>query len=427
MAQTEVQVAALELERVLPQVPTLFDRDDTFYSQIDRRPAEVVSNRNMRIPLGLRPGGKSGHWDPKGGDLGRGSGPEYDKAVIDVVFLRHAVEFHTLAAWATDDRRKAVLNNFRTLLADSMAEFRRYADSLCQTAGDGVLGTISNVSTGAGVDTYTLASDGFGARLLRYGQDYNVYDSTLATCRVPAAAPTVEPSITYYDGPGKIIKGKEVTGAVATDKIVASGLGTPPPLSIYGVPYHHSDSSVGSWLGFTRSTTPEIRGNRATAGGSALQLHLPRLAMNKIGDRLGMAKMKRLQAWMHPCQVQAYEALGMLVTRINTPGTGGEGKGLDLYFGGAMQMAGAPVKKHFSWDKKRIDFVDLDIWGRAVMHEAGFYHPPGDPKTKLWVIRGASGGVAASTIFYLVAAFNLFVKNPVACAYIDALAVPTGY
>jgi len=423
MPQTETEVAALELERVLPQVPTLFDRDDTFYSQIDRRPAEVVSKRDMRIPLGLRPGGKFGHWDPAGGDLGRGAGPSYDKAVINVVFLRHAIEFHTLAAWVTDDKRKAVLNNFRTLLADSMAEFRRNTDSLCLTAGSGVLGTISNVSTGSGVDTYEMKTDGFGARLLRYGMSYNVYNAALTTKRDPATAPTVEPEVTFYDGPNKIIKGKEVTGAVATDKIVASGLSATPPVSMYGVPYHHSDASTGTWLGFDRGTTPEIRGNRATASGGAFQLPLPRLAMNKIGDRAGLAKMKKLQAWMHPCQVQAYEALGMLITRINTSG---EGKGLDLYFGGAMQMAGAPVKKHFSWDKTRIDFIDNAIWGRCVMKEASFYKAPGG-KDRIFEVRGTSGGVVASNLFYLVAAFNLFVKNPVATTYVDALAVPTGY
>ena len=56
---------------------------------------------------------------------------------------------------------------------------------------------------------------------------------------------------------------------------------------LYGVPYHHSNASTGTWLGFSRSTTPEIRANRVNAGGQALTLPLPRLAMNKIGNRTG--------------------------------------------------------------------------------------------------------------------------------------------
>ena len=79
-------------------------------------------------------------------------------------------------------------------------------------------------------------------------------------------------------------------------------------------------------------------------------------------DRVGMDGMGKVEAWMHPAQCQAYEELGFLVTQINQTG---EGKGLDLYFGGSMQMAGAAVKKSFNWNKKRIDFPNLSLWGRG--------------------------------------------------------------
>lgn len=417
--QTESQVVALELERVLPKVPTLFDREGLFYAALEKRPVEVVSNRDMRVPLEIRPGGNSGHFDPDGGDLGRGDAPSYDKATVAPVFLKHAVEVTTLSQWATDDRRKAVLNSFRQTLAKSMAEFRRFVDSLCMTAGNGVLGTISNVASAGGTDTYTLGSDGFGARLLRYGQTINVYDSTLATNRTVGA----EKKISFYDLVNKQIKIPAVAGAVATDKIVAQGLSATPPVSILGIPYHHSNATTGSWLGFDRSTNPEIRANRTSGNNAFLTLPLPRLAINKIGDRVGQDNIGRLQAWMHPCQVQAYEQLGFLVTQLNQTG---EGKGLDLYFGGAMQMAGAPVKKSFSWDKTRIDFVGLDVWGRGVMQEAGFYKPQGSDRY-IYEVRGSSGGIATSNIFYIAAAFNVFMNNPAGASYIDSLKITNGY
>jgi len=89
-------------------------------------------------------------------------------------------------------------------------------------------------------------------------------------------------------------------------------------------------------------------------------------------------------------------------------------------------MAGVPVKKSFSWDKTRIDFISLDVWGRAVIQEAGFYKPPGQDKY-MFEVRGTSGGVATSNIFYIAAGFNVFMNNPAAAAYIDALLVPSGY
>src|SRR5690348_1526035 len=263
MALNEAQVLATELERVTPKVPTLFDRDATFYSTIEKRPVEKVSARDMRVPLEIRPGGNFGHFDPDGGDLGLGDGPTFDKAVVPTVHLRHAVQWTKKAEWATDDARKAVLNTFRHLLAKSMSEFRRHVDSLCMTAGDGVVATINTVSNAGGSDTYTCDSDGFGVRLLRFGQTINVYNAALTTNRTAGA----EKKISFHDLVNKQIKVPTVAGAVSTDKIVVSGLSATPPVSLLGIRYHHSDASSGSWLGFDRSTTPEIRANRVNANG----------------------------------------------------------------------------------------------------------------------------------------------------------------
>src|SRR5689334_12967705 len=131
MAQTESQVVATELERVVPKLPTLFDREGVFYAALEKRPAEIVSNREMRIPLELRPGGKFGHFIPTAsGDLGRGSGHITDKGVLSPAFLKHAIEYEKLAQWSTNNKRKAIVDNVKKLVADGMKEFRRNLDSL---------------------------------------------------------------------------------------------------------------------------------------------------------------------------------------------------------------------------------------------------------------------------------------------------------
>jgi hypothetical protein len=79
-------------------------------------------------------------------------------------------------------------------------------------------------------------------------------------------------------------------------------------LGLFGLPYHHSNASTGTWLGFNRATTPEIRANRVNAAGG-LALPFARLAINKIGDRIGMDTQIQVEAWMHPAQKQAYEAV----------------------------------------------------------------------------------------------------------------------
>lgn len=417
----EAEVIATELERVESKVPVLFERDDTFYSQIEKRPGEVVSSISMRQPLELRPGGKPGHWNSDGGGLGLGDMPDYDKAEINTVELKYGMQWTTRRKFGTDSSRKAVINAFRRDLASGMKEFRRYNDSLCMTAGNGVLGVITTNAVSGSTTTVTLTTDGFGARLLRYGYDINIWDSTLTTLKTPN-----ETTITFYDGPNKTIKFTDPstiggTAVANGDLIVASGLQSAPPTSILGVPYHASNASTGTWLGFNRATTPEIRANGVAAGGT-LALAMPRLAINKIGDRVGIDNNYRLTAWMHPCQKATYEELGFEASIINKDA---KEQGLDLYFNDNMRMAGAPVKCSYSWDKTRIDFINYDVWGRAEFYPPGWYKD--DNGNRFFVMRSADGGVAASNLAYLISSWNLYVNNPAGLSYISGLSVLSGY
>lgn len=415
MAQTETQVAALELERVIPKFRTLFDRDDKFFSTVQKRDVEKISNRQMRVPLELRPGGSFGYWNPDGGDLGRGGGPTYDKAVLSSVFLLEAMEYTKLTDYSTNDTRKAIVSSVRRLTATAFDEFRRQLDANSMGDGSGTVGVITTVTVNAGYDTYDLTTDGFGARLVRYGQTVQVFDTTLATLRGSGV-------ITFLDVVNKQI---QVTPNIANsqtgDKLVVNGITSPASIpALLGVAYQHSNASTGNWLGISRSANPEVRANGINAASSALTLPLPRLAINAIGNRVGIDNNFKPQAWMHPAQKQAYEQIGQLVSIIHKQA---KEEGLDMYFD-SMQMAGAPVKTSFNWDMTRIDFILPDVWGRGETLPLGFYTTDG---RKIFEVRGTSGGVVAADIFYLVLGTQFFVNNPAACSYIYSLAVPSGY
>lgn len=430
-ALNETAVVANELEVVNPKVPLLFEREDTFYSEIEKKNVEVISARDMRIPLALRPGGNPGFFDPAGGSLGKGSGPVWDKATVGSVYLKYGVEYHKKAEWATDSARKSVVNTVKQLLATSMAEFRRFVDCLCMTGGDGVLGTISAISTSAGKDTYTLDTDGFGARLVRYAQYLGVYNAALSVQRAAVLAVDGDSdnantaNVDLVDVAAKQARvGAAMTGVIAGDKLVCNGLSTANTTGLFGVQYHHSDASTGTWLGFNRANFPEIRSNRVNAAGT-LALSHARLALNKIGDRLGKERGLKVKAWSHPCQAAAYEDLGQTSSLIQKVA---KDEKLDMYFGNAfggdMQLAGAPLTTHFAWNKKRIDFVDHDLWGRAETHTPSFYEEGG---RRLFEVRDSNGYVKAATVFYICAAMQLFHFNPAGGSYIDGLTIPDGY
>lgn len=414
-AVANADVVGTELERVQSKVEILYELDDMFYAWIKKRPVEQISNRQMRVPLEMTPGGSFQYFGADGQDLGRGSGPTWDKAVVSAVFMSENMEYTKLAQWGTDTSRKAVQNAVRTMVARSLEEFRRQIDAQLMQPGNGVIGTITTATPVAGVDTYVCTTDGFGVRLMRTKQQVQVYDTTLTTLKGSGY-------ITQWDVENNTVQvTPSVAGATTGDKLVTYGISAPTTLpALYGVPYHNSNSSSGQWLGFDRSTTPEIRASRVNAGGAALTLPLPRLAINKIGNRVGINNKFSPTAWMHPAQKQAYEEIGQLVSIIQKKPSE---ESLDMYFD-KMQMAGALVKDHFNWDKTRIDLISDRVWGRAEILPIGFYTTDG---RKYFEIRGASGGVATADIFYMVNGFQTYVNNPAACSYIDNLAVPSGY
>jgi len=95
-----------------------------------------------------------------------------------------------------------------------------------------------------------------------------------------------------------------------------------------------------------------------------------------------------------------------------------------MYYSSNMTLAGAPIRLHYSWDKTRIDFVNTKNWGRAEMKDIDFYSVGG--KT-VFEARSGDGGVAMANIVYIVAQFQVFNENPGEGAYVDTLAIPSGY
>jgi hypothetical protein len=416
MAFVESQATALELERVIPRIRVLFERDDKFYANIKKRDVEVISNRQMRVPLEIRPGGSFQYFNADGGDLGRGGGPTFDRAVLTSVFMSENIEYTKLSQWATNQDRKAITNAVRRLTATALDELRRQLDAQLMQSGNGVIGTVTTDTPAGGSNVIVCSTDGFGVRLMRHGQTVQVFDVNLAINRGSA-------EITGWDVESKTVTlTPQIAGVTGTDLIVTNGIASPSALpALYGVPYHHSNASTGTWLGFSRSSTPEIRSNRVNGGGVALTLPLPRLAVNKIGNRVGLDNNFSPNAWTHPAQAQAYEEIGQLVSIIQKSA---KEESLNLYFNDNMQLAGAPLKRSFNWNRTRVDFVTDEVWGRGEILPVGFYTTDG---RRIFEIRGASGGVATADIFYMVCGMQTFVSNPAATAYIDNLAVPTGY
>jgi hypothetical protein len=420
-AQANANVVALQLEKVRDKVPLLYERDDILLTMIQQRgDVEKISSRNMRLPLQVNPGGKAGSYNADGGDLGRGSGTAYDVAQVSPIFFRFAIEITKLVEYATTGRERAIENAAKREVANGMKQFRAFLDKLMQTAGNGVLGTINNVA-GA---TFTMTVPN-GAALVYPGQTIQIYDTTLTTNRNVAAGVTTTVLTADPITTQQITVDNAPAGTVATDVIVHDGLTGAQPVSLFGIKYHQNNATTGTWLNLNRATYPiQLQTPRVNAGNAALTPSNVRLAINKVRKSLGINHIGKLIAYMAVEQEHAWENLGITVSQIIKEGGGGSGNDLDLLFSGRKTMSGIPIKSSVNADQTRVDFLDLSHWGRAVLKDIDFYEVNGNT---VFPIYGASGGLAASYIFYFDTAFQVWDDSPRTGAFIDTLARPSGY
>lgn len=418
--QTVDDVIATEIERVEDRLETAYEVDDTFYSEIEKVAGKKVSSRSMRVPIKLRPGGKFGYYDPNNAPLGTGDATHYDKGTLTVSHLKIAVQWTLEVELGTDSSEKAVIDAVRENMADAMDEFRRHTEAQLMQGGTGILATVTTVTSTSGQDSLICTTDGHGVKLLRYGQRVSIYNATRTVNRTPAGPVP----ITYLDLSTSTIKVPTVPGVIATDVVLPEGLVGPTPVAMLGIPYWSSNANTGSVMGMDRATTPEVVAMRVDGGGAPLALPLGRLAITKLGDKVGIKNAKKLnpKIWTHPAQAAAYEALGSLVVMINKGA--GKNEALDLYFGDNLSIAGVPIETSYLWNKKRMDFILMNLYGRAVMKEPSWHTVAG---RKIFEMRAADGSVATSSISYITADWQLYHRNPGANVYIDNLAVPAGY
>ena len=425
-AQNVTDSLAAQLEKVRDVLSLMYERDDELLGLIQKRgDIEYVSARLMRIPLQITPGGRGQQYSPDGGAVGRGSATLYDVAQVTPFYWSFPIEINTQVRYTTDSKEKAVESVVKREVANGMAQFRAFLNKLLQTNGNGVLGTINNVSG----TTYTMAVPN-GAALVYKGQQIQVYDSTFTINRgsanVTQADPVTAQTITVDASPA---------GTVATDVIVVQGLAgsLTTQSSLFGLKYHQNSATTGTWLNLNRATYPvELATPRVNGGNAALTPTMARLAYNKMRKALGVRKdqdMKKLIAYMNVEQEHAWENLGITISQVIKEGPGGGADSLDLLFTGQKTIGGVKIQPSIYADQTRIDFIDLSHWGRAVSKDIGYWDD-GSGKTifPIIVTSGPGAGAPQATQWFAFdTGFQVWNDSPRSGAFIDNLARPTGY
>lgn len=414
MAQLNADVLALQLEKVRDKLPLLYEVEDVFFSKVQKKEVMRVSTRNARIPLQVKPGGAMRFVSFDAGDLGRGSGTQYNFAEITPLGLAFAVEISKMVEYATDSNEKAIENAAQKEVTNAMRQFRRDLNAQLQTAGNGVIGTIA---TSPGGNAFTLSNTPFGARLVRENQPVAVYDSTLATNRGETTVLTrvqglgLTQSITTSSTPG---------GTTPTDVLVTAGLTGASPVGLYGIAYHHNTSTSGTWMGISRSN-PYVVANGVNAGGAQVSLPPFRLALNQIKNRLGLSKIGNMVWHVNLATTAGHEELGIAISEIHKGPA--DSDNLDLLFK-KQQIGGYELMEDIHADPTRADLVNFETWGRVEWIPIDYFRIG---NATVFPLYGASGGVTAAYIFYLVTGTQYFVDNPAAIGGCSNFGLPSGY
>jgi hypothetical protein len=423
--QTNAQVVAAQLERVVDKIEVLYERGDDTLQMIQKaNDVKTVSTRAMRIVLQVTAGGSGGYYNADGGDMGVGSGESYDVATLTPVFTKMSFQMTSLAQWATDSDEKAIIDETNRIVSEGMLQERSFLDkqvNATASGGLGVIGTVAGTTLTFNVPT--------GAQLFYEGQIIQFYDTT-QTVNKSAVAGMVSTVLIVDPITAQTVVFDQVPGTViATDVAMAAGLAGPNPTVLFPIKYHQNNAQVGVWQNLNRATYPvKLQTPRVNGNNGALVPMQPWLAINKIKKSLGLNKVGKLVAHMAVEQSQAWNQLAVTVQIIDRAkrDTGeGQDMGIRAYDSGPGNMCGVPIKEAQNADQTRIDFLDLYVWGRAVMNNLGFYK---GANGKVWFqIYGASGGIAAAMQFHYIYNFQVFNRNPRRGAFIDSLARPAGF
>ena len=375
---------------------------------INKGEVEIVGERDYRVPFKTTFGGRMGHYDNQLGDMGRGSSPTGNVMLQSFYSMRLNFEFDMLQIKATTNKKVAVQNPFLQCIADGFREFELLWDKVIHGNGTAALAFSNAHSSASGVSVYTM-TNAYGTQLLRRGQYYSVYDSTLTTLK---SAGVLYATQINTQARTLTLNGI-VPSAAAGDIICFEGVSGANPAGPRALNYWVSNAGSGITAGIDRSVENQIISKQAD-GTNGLTTE----AVMALYDRILMdrGEVPNLMGLAAPAQ-RAYAYSQMMAIQMALI----EGDKANVY----DRLPKLKGKKFFMWadiphyvdihqNATITHYIVPSDWGRARLAPTGFYETPGKSGSDARFIQlmGASGGPAAGVWFGLTKDDDLYCINP---------------
>lgn len=418
MPQASVaQILALQHEKVRPNLPLMYQQDYTLWGMIKgRSDIEVVSSRPTRVPMELLAGGKFRVGNPDGGDLGLGSGITTDFGTLIPVYFFQATQYTKATEINTNSDEKAIENYARITMERAMEQFNVNMEATMQGDGSNTLDTIVSLSNGNATITVN------NANFFYDNQDIDGWSALGGTFRGTMTILSVDANNKQIN-----LTAPAPVGTAAGDLLLVNGSAGVASSGLFGIKYFQVNSNTGSVMNLSRTAYPgKLSTPTVNANNQALTPAMARRSLAQIQIALGIKypDEEKLIYHMNVDMVAAWENTGLNVTQIIQNQLTGDNSEDMLKKSPPKTFAGRPLVASIHASYGRIDGLCLKHWFRCENQPIDYYEVGGQT---LFPAYGASGGLAASTLFYLWTGVNLGNDNVRAGVYLQNVPVPTGY
>ncbi len=287
-------------------------------------------------------------------------------------------------------------------------------------------------STALNTLTYTMGTD-FGANLITPLQVVEVIGSDLTNKTLAATvSPDTLPYVSAVDYINRTVTIANTAGLTAGnapasgDYLAFQGVGATPTW-MNGLYYVNDSSTSGTYLGLTRSTSPQIVATNYAANGT-LTPQMGILMKHRITLRYGKLP-TTLIGIMNVAQHAAILNQGINISTWFR-NSSAQAKAIDIApaVEDVVDFCGVPTHLSTHQSQSRIDYVNKADWGRVWFgntNQWDFWTD--DQGKKVFTLNSSNGAPAASELFYMWASYNYYNVNPGAGGYISGLTLPTGY
>lgn len=375
-----------------------------------------ISNRPTRIPMQPLTAGKFRVGQFDGGDMGLGSGPQTVPATVSCVSFVQASQWTAQAEYTTDSDEKAIEDYVALLQSQQQDTMSGYMDALLQTDGSNTLDTVVSVN-GQVVNVNN-------PNAFQDNQDIDFYSNLidqggafLGTATI-LSVDAINVQLTFT--------GPLPAGVVAGTRMLVSGSAGVSNSGLNGLRALNVAGNTGTYMNIQKSAYPGKFSVPNFNAPGTLTPSLLRALVALVELSMGVDKADQAELTPH-CNVDmaaAWENQSLLVQRIDYTNLRGD-ESEDMLkkrrmrtIGGRTAIINERAKPGY------IDWLALEHWFQVQSKALSLYDVKGQT---VFPTYGASGGVAASMLMYLVIMLQFASVQPRLNAYLSAVTIPHNY